>query len=257
MIEDLSVLTRPVRAPDHVLKYGDGADQLADVWHGGHDAEQRPLVMLLHGGFWRPQYDRSESASMAVALADAGWTVASAEYRRIPGDPDASLQDAAAALATLPGRIAQHNGRVIMIGNSAGGHLALWLAAQGASTALHGVIALAPIADLALAHADNLGRGAVRDFLGVEPALRADADPRLLPSPAVALTVIHGAADAVVPPAVSESYVAAHSTTRYVKLAGAGHFALIDPLSAAWPTVVRALERLCGMRTPLSPSLEP
>jgi acetyl esterase/lipase len=225
-----------------LLKYGAHAEQLADVWHGGGDAVQRPLVMLLHGGFWRPQYDRSESVSMAAALADRGWTVASAEYRRIPGDPDATLEDAAAALASLPGQIVAHDGRVIVIGNSAGGHLALWLAAQGRG--LHGVIALAPIADLALAHADDLGRGAVRDFLGTEPGQRTDADPRLLVSPAVPVIIIQGGADAVVPAAASESYVSAHPATRYVKLADAGHFALIDPLSAAWPTVVLTLDRL-------------
>ena len=246
MSEDPSVLTRAARSPDRLLRYGAHADQLADLWQGAPGAAQRPLLLLLHGGFWRPQYDRAEMASMAVALADAGWTVASAEYRRIPANPDPTLEDAASALAVLPGQIAQHDGRVIVVGFSAGGQLALWLAAQPAAAALHGVLALAPLADLVLAHEAGLGDGAVAAFLGTAPERRPDLDPRRLPSPRAAVAIVHGEDDRAVPPAVLASYVAAHPATRYVKLAQAGHFALIDPLHPAWPGVLRALQRLAG-----------
>jgi pimeloyl-ACP methyl ester carboxylesterase len=62
----------------------------------------------------------------------------------------------------------------------------------------------------------------------------------------MATTVLHGAEDTVVPPSLSRSYAAAHPQTRLSVLDGAGHFALIDPESAAWPTVGAELERLAS-----------
>lgn len=246
MVEDLSVLTRAASAPDQVLAYGETADQIADVRFGGRHASGLPLLLVLHGGFWLPQYDRREAASMAAALAALGWTVATVEYRRIPGDPDASLQDVASALGKLPGMIAGHNGRVVFVGNSAGGHLALWAAAQSWATVLQGVLALAPIADLGLAQQRDLGQGAVTAFLGATAAERPDADPLQLAAPAARIVIAHGTNDAVVPLEISASYLAAFPRTRLVQLQGSGHFSLIDPLSGAWPAVVEELQQLCG-----------
>ncbi|MEO6918289.1 MAG: alpha/beta hydrolase [Collimonas sp.] len=248
MTEDLSVLTRPASPPDQVLAYGADIDQVAELRFGGEGAVKLPLLVVVHGGFWRQQYDRKHAASMAAAFAALGWTVVTVEYRRIPGNPDASLQDVVRAvqvLPALPALIAQHNGKVIMIGHSAGGHLALYTAGKYLLPALHGVLALAPVADLRLAHALRLGNGAVRDFLGVEAIERPGADPKLLGTPPVLVTIVHGVEDAVVPQAISESYLAAYPKTRLVRLQGSGHFALIDPLSTAWPTVVAELQRLC------------
>jgi pimeloyl-ACP methyl ester carboxylesterase len=109
---------------------------------------------------------------------------------------------------------------------------------------MHGALALGAAADLQLAHELNLGDGAALAFLGEEPNRRADLDPKRMPSPAIGVTIVHGDADEVVPISVSESYVATHPRARLVKLHGAGHFALIDPQTGAWPTVVAELERL-------------
>src|SRR5262245_35016378 len=112
--DDLSVLTRPAREPDEVVAYGRDPAQVADVRFGARDADgfdrasTRPLVLIVHGGFWRPQYDRAHTGPMAEAIAAAGWTVASTEYRRIPGVPDKTLQDVSDALATLPAKISRH-----------------------------------------------------------------------------------------------------------------------------------------------------
>ena len=92
--DDLSVLTRAARAPDEVVSYGTDADQIADVRFGVkgvgpvEDPEGRPLVLIIHGGFWRPAYARAHTGPMSEAIAAAGWTVASIEYRRVPGAPD-------------------------------------------------------------------------------------------------------------------------------------------------------------------------
>ena len=250
MIEDLSVLTRPVAAPDDVVSYGRDSDQVADVRFGAARATERPLVMILHGGFWRPRFDRTHTGPMAVALAAAGWSVASIEYRRIPGQPDVMLEDIGLALGKLPALISRHNGRVIVVGHSAGGHLALWVAAKRSTARLSGVIALAPAADLQLAHDLNLGAGAVLAFLGSQPHTRTDIDPRCMPSPEIDTTLVHGEDDAIVPIAISESYVAAHPRARLIRVHDTGHFALIDPLSTAWPAVTHELERLARVRLP-------
>lgn len=246
MAEDRSVLTRPAAPPDEVIAYGDGGDQIADLRYGGDSAPARPLLLVLHGGYWRPGYDRSHTGPMTEALAGAGWTVAAAEYRRIPGNPDAMLEDVRMAIEVLPEAIPEHDGSVVVIGHSAGGHLALWAAAALRPSRLHGVLALAPVADLALAERQSLGDGAVRAFLGTAPDQRPELDPRQLESPAAAIEILHGIDDSVVPLEISQSYVQAHPHSRLEPIAGCAHFQLIDPLSAAWPQLLAAAHRLSG-----------
>ena len=248
MIEDLSILTRKGLPPDLTIAYGSDPDQVADVRYGQRGADL-PLVVLIHGGFWKPQYDRSHTEAMASALAVAGWTVLTLEYRRIPGQPNCTLQDIATALEKLPAMVEQHNGKAILVGHSAGGHLALWAAAKciahaNAGYTLHGVLGLAPAADLRLAHALHLGDGAVHTFLGTDPAARPDVDPMQLPAPTVPVTILQGGADAIVPLSVASSYCAAFPKTRQVPLPECGHFAVIDPASSAWPSLVLELRTL-------------
>lgn len=242
--EDDSVLSRAARPPDATVAYGADRDQVADVWFGDARADARPLVLILHGGFWRPEYDRAHTGPMAEAIADAGWTVASAEFRRVSGTPAVTLDDVASALAELPARIARHDGRVLLVGHSAGGHLALWVASQRPQPTLAGVLALAPAADLRLADALNLGNGATRLFLGVDPATRGDVDPRRLAPPAVPVTIVHGDRDDTVPIEVGRSYAEAHRATRLVAIEGAGHYGPIDPLTPAFAVVLDELGTL-------------
>jgi acetyl esterase/lipase len=234
--EDRSVLTRPAPGPDAVRRYGDGPDQVIDLWTSADDgAAGRPCAVLVHGGFWRPQYDRAHLRPMANALRHDGWDVAAIEYRRQPGEPDAMVADVSAAVAAF-------DRPVVAVGHSAGGHLVLRAAATTASTVL-ATIALAPVADLLLAHELGLDGDAVAAFVGGEPGGRADLDPARLPTAVQPVVVVHGTEDEIVPLAVAESYVGRHPSTRLVPIQGAGHFALIDPLSTAWPIVVGELER--------------
>jgi acetyl esterase/lipase len=246
MADDRSVLTRAARAPDEVVTYGTETEQLADVRFGDERAERRPLVLIIHGGFWRPAYDRTHTGPMAEALSAAGWTVASAEYRRIPHDPDTMVGDVARALDVLPGLVKRHNGSVILLGHSAGGHLVLWASSRHRTPQLVGTLALAPVADLRLAHERQLGDGAVIAFLDTGPESRADLDPRRPPGPQIPVTIVHGTDDDIVPLALSESYVAAYRKVKLVRAHGAGHFAVIDPRSSTWPTVVERLEALAS-----------
>ena len=243
LTEDYSILTRTAGPADRTLVYGLHADQVADV-RVGRRGSQLSLVVLIHGGFWKPAYDRHHTEAMAVALAAAGWTILTLEYRRIPGDPEAMVQDIHTALTSLPSQVPQHNGQVLLIGHSAGGHLVLWAAAALALPALRGVVALAPAADMRLAHDLQLGSGAVQGFLGSHPDHQLALDPMNLAAPVVPVTVIQGEGDQIVPFAVAQSYCRAFPQTRLVVLPETGHFALIDPQTPAWSAVVDELQKL-------------
>ena len=179
---------------------------------------------------------------MATAFAIAGWTVAAIEYRRLPGNPDATLTDVASAIAQLPTLIKHHSGKSILVGHSAGGHLALWAAVKCAGPVA--ALALGPAADLQYGYDNQIGNGAVQAFLGGPPAVRNDVDPCSMPSPQIATTIIHGAQDATAPIAMSKNYFARHPRSRLVRLEQCGHFGVIDPLSNAWPSVIDELDRL-------------
>jgi acetyl esterase/lipase len=240
--EDRSVLSRPASGPDLVLRYGPDADHVCDVRSGGPRAAGRPLVVLLHGGFWRPEYDRVHVRPMTEALAAHGWSTVTPEYRRIPGRPDATTADVRAALREVgrrPEPVAPSDGRVVLVGHSAGGHLAL-RAAAAAPEGVTGVLALAPVADLGLAEALRLDTDAVEAFLGGPAAGRADLDPVRSPAPTAAVRILHGVGDGIVPLLLSESYRRRHAGT-VLTAVRTGHFSLIDPAAAVWPTVLDEL----------------
>lgn len=232
-MEDDSILSRRGRAPEATLRYGEHPDQLVEL----RGAEGDPLVAIVHGGFWRPGLDRAHTGAQADALADAGFRVATVEYRRVPGDPDATVDDVRAALDAIgPG--------AVVVGHSAGGHLALLLAVTGAP--LRGAIGLGPVASLRRADALDLGDGAVQAFLGDIASSRRDLDPAELPDPAVPAVILHGDADEIVPVGVSADYVAGHPSAELIVLPGAGHFPPIDPDTPEFARVVDVVRRLAG-----------
>ena len=239
-------------APDYTVRYGSDADHVADVRLPSGDATG-PLVVFIHGGFWRARYDREHVAPLAADLASRGYPVATIEYRRVGqsgGGWPGTLDDVEAAVRAVPGLIGADLGQPVLAGHSAGGHLALWAASR--VPAVRGVLALAPVADLGLAHRLGLGAGAVADLLGGGPLdvpeRYAAADPaRLLPL-RVPTIVVHGDDDQQVPVGVGREFCAAArrsgDDTRLIELAGIEHFALIEPGSAAWPAVLDALAAL-------------
>ena len=180
--EDRSVLTRPAALPDELLRYGPEPEQVADVRFARPPAAGRPVLVLVHGGFWRPEYDRAHLGPMAESLAAAGWTTVTPEYRRVPGQPDLAVGDVAAAVRAVTGepRLA---GPVLLAGHSAGGHLVLQAAAAlGPPHGPVGVLALAPVADLRRGQELGLDGDAVTAFLGTDAEARPDLDPARLPA---------------------------------------------------------------------------
>ncbi|MFI5839183.1 alpha/beta hydrolase [Catenuloplanes sp. NPDC051500] len=250
--DDDSVLTRDAPEPDLTVAYGEDQDQVAGVRLGD---PARPLLLILHGGFWRPRFDLTHTGPMAEALRESGWTTVAAEYRRIPGDPGATASDVRAALSVLPSLVTAHDGRVIVIGHSAGGQLALHVAgrmhetdtdspAPGTGSRPHAVVALAPVADLRRAEELRLGGGAVRAFLGGPAGEHAALDPiRARSVPPERIVLLHGRRDGTVPVELSESYAARHGVRLYAP-ADAHHYSFIDPHDQHWPMLVDTLSGL-------------
>ncbi|MCW2866411.1 MAG: alpha/beta hydrolase [Marmoricola sp.] len=249
----------PRLLPDLTLRYADHEDGLVDVHlpggslpaaGGGADADPPvPLVVYVHGGFWRTAYDRRHARPLARALADEGAVVASVEYRRVGEGADGGWpttgEDVRDAVAALPGLLAEvgvRTGPARLVGHSAGGHLVLWLVATGVPC--ERVVPLAPVCDLGEASRRHLGDDATAALMGgQDPAV---ADPMVLlhatPAPAdrATATIVHGRADDVVPLALSEGLVAAHPWIA-LEVVEADHMDVIDPGSAAWPVVRRAV----------------
>ncbi|WP_344607477.1 alpha/beta hydrolase [Streptomyces glaucus] len=285
--EEKSAFSHAPVDPDGTASYGDHPDQVIDFYAprgpggpGGPDG-QAPLVVVLHGGAWRAPYDRRHVSPFAGFLARRGFAVASVEYRRgaageTDGDAAAgrwpeTFDDVAAALDALPALVRRalpqaDPRRTVLTGHSAGGHLALWAAARHVLPAdapwrtdgpppLRGVVALAPIADLAVADELDVCGGAVRQLLGGVPgddgrfAERLPyADPALLLPTGIATTLVQGRTDVDVPQAVAESYADAAARAGEVVgvtlLADVGHFPLIDPATDACAVVAEEIAQL-------------
>ncbi|SEC08367.1 Prolyl oligopeptidase family protein [Streptomyces sp. 2224.1] len=284
--EEAALLGLAPVAPDRTVAYGPHPDQIVDLYlpraaedtwaaEGERapvgervaDGERRtdearaadgapaqgagpPLVVLLHGGFWRAAYDRRHLSPLAAALATQGLPVALAEYRRVgagggaPQTFDDVTAGLAAAVRELPG-----SGYPVLAGHSAGGQLAL-LAAARPGTRVSRVLAVAPVADLARAHALGLSNGAVAELLGDGPGLAeriAAADPVCHPPAGVPVTILHGTDDPDVPIDLSRRY-AAHSpgTTDLRELPGVGHYGPVTPGSPSCHTLFAQLRRTCS-----------
>jgi acetyl esterase/lipase len=257
-VDPAEVMTRTADPPDAVLRYAAHDDGLVDV-HLPADARAEaltgvPVVVLLHGGFWRVAYDRRHTRPMANALAAAGFVVASPEYRRVGGKDElaggwpTTFEDVSSALAALPGLLGELGvtaESTTVVGHSAGGHLALWLANE--ETVVDRVVGLAPVGNLRAAAAHATGGEATLDLLGGSPAQVPDryesADPasRLDTPPGCQVVVVHGTHDEQVPVQSSRGLASRHRFITYHELPGIEHFALIDPLSPAWPTVLAAI----------------
>jgi acetyl esterase/lipase len=282
-MDPAEILTRTAPPPDRTITYGPGPDNVADLRlpsgerpRGALSEISKPLVVVLHGGFWRAAYDRTHTGPMAAALAAEGYLVCVPEFRRVgqaEGGWPGTFADVAAAVDRLPGLVAAvapgacDPGRLLLAGHSAGGHLALWAAGRhllprdapwhavaDSRPRMAGVVALAPVSDLAACHRLGLDGGAADDLLGGGPGQvpqrYAVADPaRFLPL-GVSVRIVHGTADDRVPCEMSRSYAAwarsAGDDTLLTELPGGGHFDVIDPRSAAWPTVLAAFRSLAA-----------
>lgn len=233
-----------------------------------------PVAVLVHGGSWLAEYDLGPLRPAAEDLAGRGWAAWNVEYRRLGRDSGGgwpqTLDDVSAAVDHLGVLVADGApldlDRVVLIGHSAGGHLALLDAArdpQDRAVALRAAVGLAPLTDLAAAHARGGGE-TIEAFLGGTPAERPDvyaaASPTAHLSSRVPRLLVHGDRDAHVPSEKSVEYV--RSARRSGDdadlrlLSGLDHFEVVDPASSAWGAVVEYLSAIVAPKDPGPPEIE-
>jgi acetyl esterase/lipase len=263
------LLARPRAAASERIHYGDAPGQFGDLWlpsgNGTH-----PVVAMFHGGCWRADLPGVDLMAYAAEdLRGRGVAVWNIEYRRIGeagGGYPGTFEDTARALDELrklakPKKLDLRS--LVLVGHSAGGHLALWMAAQHRlpkTNPLHhdnalpikGVVSLAGIADLSRYRAEGppfCGGPRVIDALTGSKTRNPfevfnDTSPAEMLPLGVAQAIVSGTLDPIVPATFGRAYAAKASArgdkVQELTLADAGHFELIDPQSSAFEKV-RAL----------------
>ena len=241
------------RGSEH--SFGPDPSQVGEL-HLPRGTGPHPVAVVLHGGYWKPRYAKLITRPLALDLAARGWAAWNLEYRRLGarrgggGGWPQTFDDVATGidhLATLDAPL--DLSRVVLVGHSAGGQLALWAARRpllptGAVGAVpvvtaRAVVALAPVTNLERAreHADQLLGGTP----GQVPDRWAQADPVQAGAPAVPALVVHGTADETVPVERSREYSRA-TGVQLVETAGV-HRDPIDPTSQAWQAAADWLEQ--------------
>jgi acetyl esterase/lipase len=210
-----------VSPPPERVAYGEHPSQFCEVFG---DGPRR--VALLHGGFWRHKYACDLEHGVARDLAGRGWTVWNVEYRRVGsggGWPE-TFDDVRAAL--------QRAEPEVVIGHSAGGHLAVLAAAEGLAPR---AVSQAGVLDLRAA--EPLSDHAVHGLLGGPPSRHPEADPaQRLPIDAD-LLLVHGTRDEDVPISISRSFAAA-SGARLLEFPDEDHYGHLDPANPMWKAVL-------------------
>ncbi len=252
------------------LRYGPDPSQYSVLHMPSGTAPSLPVVVVVHGGYWRAAYGLELGTPLAVDLTNSGVAALNVEYRRTGGTGGfpMTFDDVAAAVDGLAGAGQRAAGgrldlsRVVVIGHSAGGQLAVWAVsrtrlrapAPGAAPVVRprGAVAQAGVLDLAAAAYQDLGGGATVALLGGPPAAYADryavTSPAALVPAGAPVVAVHGTADTTVPIDQSVRYVdaavAAGGQARLRPIEGADHFELIDPSTPAWAAVREEVLRL-------------
>lgn len=254
--------------PGEKHAYGNGPLQFGELslpdGEGPH-----PVVVFIHGGCWLAAYDIAHTRSLARALADEGCAVWNLEYRRVGDDGGGwpgTFQDAGNGtdyLRELAKARPLDLSRVVAMGHSAGGHLALWLAARhkiGDGSELHaadplklvGVVALAPAPELDDLHERKVCGHVIDKLMGGGPEQVPDryrqGNPSQLAPLGVPQKIIVGKYDEDWAP-IGELYAdaarkAGDERVDVIVAPESGHFEVINPKSSTWPIVVDAIRTL-------------
>jgi 3-dehydroquinate dehydratase II len=214
--------------PFDTVGYGPHRDNVGDIRRPVNDASG--IVILVHGGLWRQEYERDSTETLAVDLTGRGYVTWNIEYRRgsgggWPGPAHDVVSAVDFIVREMPGM------PVGIVGHSAGGHLGLW-AALRREDAIALTVGLAPITDLvAMAGSGNVGSRDAKRLLG------SGAPPSMEPIAGKTL-LVHGEDDEIVP----VSHTTRLSTGSRIELVpGMRHFHMLDPNREHWPLVVAEL----------------
>jgi acetyl esterase/lipase len=260
------LFARPRPMPDATIPYGDDPLQVADLWLPAGSGPH-PTVLMVHGGCWQTDIAGRDIMNwIANDLRQRGIAVWNIEYRGVDrpgGGYPGTFRDAAAAADALRVHAARYRldlSRLVAVGHSAGGHLALWLAGRprlpmesplhGADPLpVHAVISLGGLPDLEeAARTDNgCGNAVVGRLTGGHFA--DTSVPRLAPL-GVPQVLVNGADDRIIPVAYAEGYArpmrAAGDSVTVRLIPDTGHVELVAPDTAAWAVAVDAIERALG-----------
>lgn len=260
----------PAPPADHRLAYGPDSLQFGEL-RLPRGRGPFPTVVLIHGGCWLAQYDIKHTGAMAAALADEGFAVWSIEYRRL-GNPGggwpATFHDVARGtdyVRTLAKAYPIDTARVALVGHSAGGQFALWLAARhnlpstsefATATPLRvrGVVSLAGVTDLrafVAARADGCN-SVVPRLMGGSPSEVPERYAQVSPIELIPLGVpsrlLTGYYDKTVTMDQASSFAArAHAKgddAQRTLLEREGHFDVLSPRAPAWHHVIGAIRSL-------------
>ncbi len=262
------VLETPPPPADERIAYGEGPHRFGELRLPSRPPPY-PVVVVVHGGFWRAKYSLEHAGHLCADLTKRGYVTWSLEYRRVGhegGGWPGTLEDVARGvdfLRTLEPSYHLDLKRVVALGHSAGGHLVSWLGARGKlkpgqplhvkePLRLKGVVSLAGVVDLEKGHALRLGDGIVETFVGGTPKAVPEryrvASPAALLPHGVPQVLVHGTEDDIVPVSISREYAAKAKALKervtFMPLTGAGHFELIDPRAKEWERVVEAVKSL-------------
>lgn len=249
-------------APGPIIAYGADPLQHVELWRPA-GAGPFPVVLMIHGGCWQTGVARSDIMhALAADLMTRGIAVWNIEYRGVDvpggGYPGTFLDVAAAAdmLGREGPKLGLDTKRVVALGHSAGGHLALWLAARPgiAKTSrlwsahplrITAALSVGGLPDLERARteaAGACGADTVERLVGKptpeRPDVYADTSPSALLPLGVPQQLLSGANDSISPPAYSQAYAreaaAAGDQVAVIVAPDAGHFELITPSAEAW-----------------------
>ena len=259
----------PPATATHV--YGQGETRCELFLPPARGAVPAPVVIAIHGGCWRAAYGMAHLGPLCAALAHEGFAVWSIQYRRVGnggGWPNTFL-DIGAGADRLRDVAATHNldlSRVVALGHSAGGHLALWLGGRrhfGPAHALHmadplplrGIVGMAAIVDCVDTFALDICTGNAAQLLGgmphEVPERYAAASPTQLLPMGVPITLLCGRHDDTVPVAHSEVFyrrAQAFGDTVHLQVnETVGHYEFAVPGSRAWPQVLAAVRAMAGL----------
>lgn len=273
------------RSPNDLLKlvvpdaaripYGKGALQFGELrvpaGKGPH-----PVVIIVHGGCWVSKLGNLDERAVAMDLlrpiaADLtmqGFATWNIEYRRVGNDGGGwpgSFQDVAAAADHLR-KLAKKNRldlkRVVAIGHSAGGHLALWLAARSKLSNASELHAKSPLKLTGVVDLDGpgdlkatlplqkpvCGAPVITQFMGGDPTEQAqryrEGSPVEMLPLGVPQEIFAGRMFAAQTPAYVDAAKRAGDRVNAAINPTAGHFVFVDPGSTTWPQVVKAIREL-------------
>ena len=260
-------LARP--EPTLQVSYAEAPSQAIDVFLPSGPGPH-PVAILVHGGCWKDikGAGREQLRHLGPELTSRGIAVWSIGYRRANepgGGYPGTFQDVGAAIDRLREEASTHRldlSRTVLVGHSAGGHLALWAAARQSlspASPLHAPSPFAPHAVISLAGVGDLEAFArfVPLFCGpgilerlMPSGKMAEVSPAALP-PAAPVVMVSGVLDRLVPPYVAHDYARAQrgkpgAAVRLLDIPQAGHFDLVMPNTPAWEEVRRLVETALG-----------